>query len=305
MIGTYVRVDAAIPEKIPVAQLEMLRPNPGISGFLLNQSWSDVEPEPGVFDFRAAARMSEIAWAGGIDFRLRIVAGSHTPAFHMGRTWIPTDPSQGMGLALGLTLPCPFTPKGKINNRFLSGYRQMVTAASAWGISNGFAGLHVSQWGGRSAELCVLPELAAISGYNDELVRNAHIALLVVAQACSAPMIEFPIGGFAPKGFQAYFAEAMTLNSRPSYLSVNWLDDRVQRTSITDWQYGAEPPHNVQMVHEFPPAARGGTWNWSQVYTNAALSGAENVEVYVKSFFPGHVLDRTLLDAVAKAGAAP
>lgn len=301
-IGTFVRIDAARPSAVPLAQLESILPSPGIVGLLVNQSWADVEPTLGSFDYRTAGVVAQIAAEHGLEFHWRIVAGSHTPTFHMGATWVPKDPNQGGGLATGLTLPCPFTSAGRLNRPFIHAYRDMVTNATAWGLANGLTGFHASHWGGRSAELCVIPELSKVPGYNEPLVLDAHVRLLHVAQALTVPLVEFPISGFAPRTFTTAFADAMRASARLSYLSANFLSDRTDPTPLVNWPYGVTPPHNVQMIHEYPPPPRSGSWNWAQVYANAKRSGAEHVEQYLKSFtLRDGGWDTVLLAEIAKA----
>lgn len=300
-IGTYLRVDASRPERVPVSGVNKILGNPGVVGFLINQGWSDIEPSPGGFDYRTAAVAAQLARDHAVEFHWRIVAGAHTPVFHMGSTWVPVG-----GLAAGMTLPCPFTPAGRINRVFLNGYRTLTTGAGGWAAANGITGYHASHWGGKSAELNVIAEIANVPGYNAALILNAHLKLLAAVQALpsTVPFIEFPISGFAPKGFTTAFADAMRAVVRPSYLSMNFLSDRTDPTPLVNWPYGATPLHNVQMIHEEPPVPRTGTWDWAQVYANAKLSGAQNVEVYYRSFFmPDGSLDAALLAEIAKAAA--
>lgn len=280
-IETWVIVTARTSSQVP-SNLDTILAHPGVVGVSLAQAWDQIETSPGIYDFSAQQAVLDICRATGKKFAARFRAGQHTPGWNMGRTWVPTG-----GLAQGLVLPCPFTTTGSTNPTFLAAFQKYVWAQRRWAETRLQAGdiLHFTQFGGSSAEFfCPIDpkvddSITKLSGYSQSSLIAAHVNLVKIAQSAQGVgpwSIEFPLGGYTPAWVP--FAERDQLATMDrSFVQLNWLDDRTTDTTITNWRYGLVPLHGLQMIHD-------GDYNWTQVYANAAKSGAAYVEVYLKSF---------------------
>lgn len=240
----------------------------GITGVSFAQQWDQVETSLGVYDFTDMLACLAIAQTAGVRFAYRVRGGDNTPTFRRGRTWVPTS-----GQAAGAVLPCPFKTDGTPNTTFINGFDALFSAVDAEFTSNSVDGpIHCTWFGGLSAELFALSSsgLGSLAGWSEQNVLDAHVALITKAHAYAATT-EFPISGFASNFVRQGIIAAL-----------DGSHDLTQQNSIADgawhtWQYGAEPPHGFQMIHD-------GDYNWDEVYANVVYGDGEYIEVYKNSF---------------------
>lgn len=286
MMKTWVLVDATAVSNIPVTAIKAAYGRARLGGISLAMPWDRVEKTKGVYDLSVPAAVADLARSLGTEFSLRVRGGSHTPAFWMGRSWVPQGTTP-YDIARGMTIPCPFNLDGTKNTVNITGHQrlasQLARYVDAWGLTL----LHGTWPGGPSAEMYYTPELTTLPGHSAAVVQATHTSVLYAWQT-RIPVgtaLEMPMGGMGGPPFvnlQKAMYVAERAMPRPQFIQLNWWDDRPTPAggdTFTNFatRWPTPPRHGIQMIHAI-------TMDYAKAFTRSDLTGAEYGEVYLKQF---------------------
>ena len=274
------------------AQLSRMRPQleaalrvRGVTGFSIRVPWTLLEPRKGHYDFRVLRKAFRIARPK--ELSVRFIAGSHTPAFWRGNSFV-YDGSETFGVGAGQLVPLPFNPSGGPNRIFERGWRRMVNHLAHWSRAHHLALLHLAWPGLVWSEMGVVDQMFSQPGYSYAQARNTHRRLLNHGFKVSTRRmhVEFPWAGFVPQ--QMYIDLKRRVMSHPRNRRMILLAN-----NLTD--------HTSPLLHDRPLPRRAAQmlqpylYDWSAVYDDARWMYAEYVEVYTPSFRAGSATARAEL----------
>jgi hypothetical protein len=276
------------------SQLARMRPEleaalrvPGVTGFSIRVPWTLLEPRKGHYDFRVLRRALRIARPK--ELSVRFIAGTYTPAFWRGNSFV-YDGSETFGVGAGQLVPLPFNRDGGPNRVFERGWERMVNHLARWSKRRHLALLHLAWPGLVWSEMGVVDQMFSEPGYSYRQARNTHLRLLNHGFKVSTRSmhIEFPWAGFVPQ--QMYIDLKRRVMSHPLRGRLILLAN-----NLTD--------HTAPLQRERPPPRRAAQmlqpegYDWSAVYDDARTMYAEYVEIYTPSFTTGSAADRDELRA--------
>lgn len=259
----------------------------GVTGFSIRVPWTLLEPRKGHYDFRVLKRALRIARPK--ELSIRFIAGSHTPRFWRGNSFV-YDGSETFGMGAGQLVPLPFNRSGGPNRIFERGWTRMVDHLARWSRRHHLALFHLAWPGLVWSEMGVVDQMFNRPGYSYRQARNTHLRLLNHGFRVSTRRmhVEFPWAGFVPG--QMYVDLMRRVMGHPRRGRMILLAN-----NLTD--------HTSPLLHDPAPPRRAAQmlqperYDWSAVFDDARTMHAEYVEIYTPSFRAGSAADRAELRA--------
>jgi hypothetical protein len=242
---------------------------PGVKGLSLRAVWTSITTDLSIYDLGV-----QIAQADHAVLAIRFVAGANTPPQFIGNGTTMAGKTIPLPWAKGTT-PTSFLPNTVFENAFAATVKQLATYARA----NGIHLLHLTWYGGVSAEIYNGPEVIAAPGYSVQNFLRGYERLVDIGMAVAGPdlTVEFPLSGIGTRPIvtplEAYISTKFGSMNPTLMTQFNNLSDVLP--APTPLANGVNVAR--QMVGQ-------GDYNWATVYSTLINQGTESVEVYLQSF---------------------
>jgi hypothetical protein len=242
---------------------------PGVKGLSIRTNWTSITTDLGIYN-----RSAQIAKADHSGLAIRFIAGDATPPQYIGNGTTMSGKTIPLPWAKGTT-PTSFLP----NTVFETAYKATVKQLAALARANGIHLLHLTWYGGHTAEIYNGPEVIAAPGYSVQNFLKGYERLVDIGMAEAGPglTVEFPLGGTGTRALviplEAYMSTKF--GSMNSALVTQW-------NNLTDVLPATQPPaHGVYVNRQMQG---DGDYKWAAVYNTLVTQKSESVEVYLQSF---------------------